>query len=270
MSYIIALSNEKGGVAKTTTSLSLGSALANMDYRVLLVDLDSQADLTLSVGLYPDKIPFASIDIFNPGITKTLKVVNLCLPTAVTNLDIVPSNGDMFLLEQKLPSLSKSPLTLRQSLKPIFPLPYDYIIIDCPPALGPVTINALAAADLLIIPTQAEYFSAHSLGKMMSLIRYIRKEPNPALAYRILVTLLDRRNRVHNDVLNHIQGVFGETLFETRIEIDTKIRDSQSEGIPLIKYIPSTRGSIQYMSLAQELLAYVEKAQHRTARNALR
>jgi chromosome partitioning protein len=97
---------------------------------------------------------------------------------------------------------------------------------------------------------------------MMSLIRHIRKEPNPDLAYRILVTLLDLRNRVHNNVLNHLQRVFGETLFETRIEIDTKIRESQAEGIPIIKYMPSTRGSIQYMNLAQELLEYVEKAQH--------
>ena len=270
MSYVIALSNEKGGVAKTTTSLSLGSALAGMNHRVLLVDLDSQADLTLGAGLYPDKVPYASIDILSPGITKTFNVVSLCLPTELTNLDIIPSNGDMFFLEQKLPSLSKSPLTLRQSLRPLSPLPYDFIIIDCPPALGPLTVNALAAADLLIIPTQAEYFSVYSLGKMMSLIRHIRKEINPELAYRILVTLLDLRNRVHLNVLNHIQRVFGETLFETRIEMDTKIRESQTEGIPIIKYMPSTRGSIQYMSLAQELLEYVEKAQQQTARSALR
>jgi len=261
MGYVIALSNEKGGVAKTTTSLALGSALAGMNYRILLIDLDSQADLTLGVGLYPNKVPYASVDILSPGIAKTFKVVSLCLPTELTNLDIIPSNGDMFFLEQKLPSLSNSPLTLRQSLRPLPPLPYDFIIIDCPPALGPLTVNALAAADLLIIPTQAEYFSAYSLGKMMVLIRDIRKETNPNLAYRILITLLDLRNRVHLNVLNHLQRVFGETLFKTKIEVDTKIRESQTEGIPIIKYMPSTRGSLQYINLAQELLAYVEEAQ---------
>jgi chromosome partitioning protein len=260
MTYVIALSNEKGGVAKTTTSLSLGSALADKNHRVLLVDLDAQADLTLGVGLVPKSVPYATIDILSPGVAKTFNVVSLCLRTELENLDIIPSNGDMFYLEQKLPALSKSSLFLRQSLRPPSPLPYDFIIIDCPPALGPLTVNALAAADLLIIPTQAEYFSAHSLSKMMALIRHIRKDANPTLAYRILVTLLDNRNRVHVNVSNYLQRVFGEALFETRIEVDTKIRESQTEGIPIIKYLPSTRSAVQYTNLAQELLAYVEKA----------
>jgi len=128
MTCVIALSNEKGGVAKTTTSLAMGSALASMNHRVLLIDLDSQADLTLSAGLYPDKVPYASIDILSPGITKTFNVINLCLSTEWKNLDIIPSNGDMFFLEQKMPSLSKFPLTLRQSLRPQSPLPYDLIM----------------------------------------------------------------------------------------------------------------------------------------------
>jgi chromosome partitioning protein len=165
-------------------------------------------------------------------------------------------------MEHKLPSLRKTLLILREELRQQFSLPYDFVIIDCPPALNLLTINALSAADLLIIPTQAEYFSVHSLGKMMSLIRYIRKETNPNLKYRVLVTILDLRNSIHLEVLNHLQGVFGETLFKARIEIDTKIREAQMEGIPIIKYMPSTRGSIQYNVLAQELLAYVEETQH--------
>ena len=262
MTYIIALSNEKGGVAKTTTSLDLGSALANMNYRVLLIDLDSQANLTLSAGLFPNKVPCASLDIFFPVVPTTFNVVSLCLSTNQKNLDIIPSNGDMFLMEHKLPSLRKSLLILRQELRQQASWLYDFVIIDCPPALNLFTINALSAADLLIIPTQAEYFSVHSLGKMMSLIRYIRKETNPNLKYRVLVTILDLRNSIHLDVLNHLQGVFGETMFKARIEIDTKIREAQMEGIPIIKYMPSTRGSIQYINLAQELLTYVEETQH--------
>ncbi len=265
MSFVIALSNEKGGVAKTTTSLALGCSLASMNRRILLVDLDSQADLTLGVGLTPNLVPYASIDILVPGISRTFNVSHLCLSTGTSNLDIIPSNGDMFLLEQKLPSLSTMPLTLRQALKPLPPLPYDFIIIDCPPAIGSITINALAAADLLIIPTQAEYFSAHSLRKMMSLVRHIRQESNPQLAYRILITLLDLRNNIHVRYLNYYQNIFGEILFKTRIEVDTRLRESQLEGIPITDYIPSTRGSMQYMNLAQELLEYVEENYQLTA-----
>ena len=153
MTYIIALSNEKGGVAKTTTSLVLGSALANMNRRVLLIDLDSQANLTLSAGLFPNKVPCASLDIFFPVVPTTFNVVSLCLSTNQKNLDIIPSNGDMFLMEHKLPSLRKTLLILREELRQQFSLPYDFVIIDCPPALNLLTINALSAADLLIIPT---------------------------------------------------------------------------------------------------------------------
>jgi len=259
MSYLIALSNEKGGVAKTTTSLALGSALASMDHRVLLVDLDSQADLTLGAGLLPEKVPYATIDILSPGISKTFNVASLCMNTEIMKLDIIPSNGDMFFLEQKLPSLSKSLHTLRQALRPSSALPYDYIILDCPPALGAVTLNALAAVDLLIIPTQAEYFSAHSLRKMMAIIQQVRKEINPALSYRVLITLLDLRNRIHIYITKYLETVLSDTLFKTKIEMDTKIRESQTEGIPIIRYMPSTRGSVQYLELAKELMAYAKK-----------
>ena len=262
MTYIIALSNEKGGVGKTTSSLNLGSILANVNQRVLLIDLDPQADLTLSVGLFPNKVPSASLDIFFPAVPSTFNIASICVSTKQKNLDIIPSNGDMFLVEQKLSTLRKSLLILRQELKRQTHLPYDFIIIDCPPALSGLTLNALTAADLLIIPTQAEYFSVYSLGKMMSLIRYIRKETNPNLRYRVLVTILDLRNKIHLEVLNHLRGVFGETMFKTMIEIDTKIRESQLEGLSINKYDPSTRGSIQYNNLAQEILAYVEKTQH--------
>ncbi len=236
-----------------------------MNRRVLLVDLDSQADLTLGVGLTPKSVPYASVDVLNPGFSRTFNVSHRCLSTGTSNLDIIPSNGDMFLLEQKLPSLITSPLTLRQALKPSPPLPYDFIINDCPPAIGAITINALTASDLLIIPTQAEYFSAHSLRKMMSLIRHIRQESNPQLAYRILITMLDLRNNIHVKLLNQYQKIFGESLFKTRIEVDTKLRESQLEGIPIAGYLPATRGSKQYMNLAQELIEYVEENYQLTA-----
>ena len=136
---------------------------------------------------------------------------------------------------------------------------YDYIIIDCPPALDPRTVNALTACDLLIIPTQAEYFSANSIRKMLDLIRYIRKEANPLLAYRILITMLDLRNGIHVRVSDLFQKKFEACLFKTQIEIDTHLRDSQTAGVPITNYMPSSRGSLQYSNLAQEISEYVEK-----------
>jgi chromosome partitioning protein len=138
-------------------------------------------------------------------------------------------------------------------------------VLDCPPALGAVTLNALAASNLLIIPTQAEYFSAYALRDMMSLIRKVRQEYNPQLAYRILITLLDQRNRTHRTIRQQLQQTFGVGLFETVIEIDTRLRESPIVGMPITQYRPNSRGSQQYRILAQELVQYVQQTNHQTA-----
>ncbi|MGB8981636.1 MAG: ParA family protein, partial [Anaerolineales bacterium] len=144
-------------------------------------------------------------------------------------------------------------------------LPYDYILLDCPPALGAITLNALSAADLLIIPTQAEYFSAYALRNMMGTIRRVRQESNPNLAYRILVTLLDRRNRTHRNIFEQLQATFGQGVFTTVIEIDTKLRESPIAGVPITQYKPASRGSQQYRVLAQELIEYAKEEANRQA-----
>ena len=144
-------------------------------------------------------------------------------------------------------------------------LPYDYILLDCPPALGAITLNALSAADLLIIPTQAEYFSAYALRNMMGTIRRVRQESNPNLAYRILVTLLDRRNRTHRNIFEQLQATFGQGVFTTVIEIDTKLRESPMAGVPITQYKPTSRGSQQYRVLAQELIEYAKEEASRQA-----
>ena len=131
--------------------------------------------------------------------------------------------------------------------------------MDCPPFLGAITTNALSAADLLIIPTQAEYFSAYALRNMMGMIRRVRQESNPGLGYRILITLLDRRNRTHRNIQEQLQNTFGEGLFRTVIEIDTKLRESPIAGLPITRYRPGARGSQQYRELAQELTEYVKE-----------
>ena len=260
MAFTIAMSNEKGGVAKTTSTLSLGAALAELDHRVLLVDLDPQANLSLALGLEGAEAEFnsASVLIENVSIKSAIR------RTEVKNLDLVPSNSRIENAEQFLPMRSHYMATLRTALQAA-PLPYEYILLDCPPALGAITLNALSAADLLIIPTQAEYFSAYALRNMMGMIRRVRQESNPNLAYRILVTLLDRRNRTHRNIFEQLQATFGQGVFTTVIEIDTKLRESPIAGVPITQYKPTSRGSQQYRVLAQELMEYAKEEANREA-----
>lgn len=261
MSYTIAVSNEKGGVAKTTSTLSLGSALAELNHRVLLIDMDPQSNLSLALGLETGEAELTSANV----LIENVSIKSAIRKTDVANLDLVPSNSRIENAEQYLPMRSNYLSTLRNSLTTAS-LSYDYILIDCPPALGAITLNALAAADLLIIPTQAEYFSAYALRNMMGSIRRIRQDSNPNLAYRILVTLLDRRNRTHRNIFDQLQTTFGQGVFTTVIEIDTKLRESPIAGMPITQYRPTSRGSQQYRVLAQELTEYVkEEASRQTA-----
>jgi chromosome partitioning protein len=260
MSYVIAISNEKGGVAKTTTALSLGAALAEIGQRVLLIDLDPQANLTLALGFEPGKMEHTSADLLLESNTLS----ETCLNTNFTNLDIVPANIGLEQTEQILPVYLNYTIRLRNAIETVNISSYDIIIIDCAPSLGSITINALTAADLLIIPTQAEYFSAYALRDMMSIIRQVRSDDNPGLAYRILVTLLDQRNRAHRDIREQLERTFGDGLFRTLIEIDTKLRESPILGLPITKYKPNSRGSQQYRSLAEELIQYVQQTNQET------
>jgi len=260
MTYIIAMSNEKGGVAKTTSTLSLGAALAELNYRVLLVDLDPQANLSLALGLETGESNITSAHV----LIESASLQSAIRKTDIPNLELVPSSFRIETAEQFLPMRTQYLTTLRSAFE-ADRLPYDYILLDCPPALGAITLNALSAADLLIIPTQAEYFSAYALRNMMGTIRRIRQEVNPRLAYRILVTLLDRRNRTHRNIFEQLQATFGQGVFTTVIEIDTKLRESPIAGVPITQYRPSSRGSQQYRVLAQELIEYAKEEANRQA-----
>ena len=261
MSHVIAISNEKGGVAKTTTTLSLGAAIAESGRKVLVVDLDPQANLTLALGIEPGSAVVTSSHI----LIDSAPLMSARYPTEIENLDLIPSQASIENAEQYLPVRSNYTLGLKRALENSSPLPYDYVIFDCPPFLGAITTNALSAAELLIIPTQAEYFSAYALRNMMSLIRRIRQESNPDLGYRILITLLDRRNRTHRNIQEQLQSTFGEGLFRTMIELDTKLRESPIAGMPITRYRPATRGSQQYRELAQELMEYVKEKDQQAA-----
>lgn len=257
MTKTIAVSNEKGGVAKTTTALSLGAALAELGNRVLLIDLDAQANLTLALGLEPGESEMTSSNV----MLDNEAIMNVSRKTDVQNLDLIPSSSRIETSEQFLPVRTNYTTILQRAIRGAG-LPYDYIILDCPPALGAITRNALAAANLLLIPTQAEYFSAYALRNMMGLIRRSREMDNPNLSYRILVTMLDRRNRTHRNIHEQLRATFGTGVFNTVIELDTKLRESPIAGQPITHYKAAARGSTQYRVLAQELVEYAKETQN--------
>jgi len=259
MTTVITISNEKGGVAKTTSALSIGAALAETGHGVLLVDLDPQANLTLAVGHDPAQSQRTAAEI----LLDDLPLASARATTDVERLDIVPGSGRIELSEQFLPVRANYAVILRRALRDTLETDYDFVVIDCPPALGAITMNGLCAADLLVIPTQPEYFSAYALRDMMAIIRRVRRDGNPDLAYRILVTMLDRRNRSHRNIHEQLRSTFGDGLLTTVIEIDTKLRESPIAGVPITTYKTSTRGAIQYRVLAQELVQYVREAANR-------
>ncbi len=260
MTKTIAVSNEKGGVAKTTTVLSLGAALAELGNRVLLIDLDAQANLTLALGLEPGETELTSSNI----MLDNESILNVRRKTEITNLDLIPSSSRIETSEQYLPVRTNYTTILQRAIQ-TSGLPYDFIVLDCPPALGAITRNALAAANLLLIPTQAEYFSAYALRNMMGLIRRTREMDNPNLSYRILVTMLDRRNRTHRNIHEQLRSTFGSGVFNTVIELDTKLRESPIAGQPITHYKSAARGSTQYRVLAQELMEYAKETENQQA-----
>jgi len=253
MTLTIAIANRKGGVAKTTTALSLGAALVESRQEVLLVDLDPQANLTLAMGVTPASLERSVADV----LLGTLPLSQLTRETSLPGLDLAPANQELLLAERFLAVRDNYEVLLEQALDTV--PGYDVILLDCPPALGPLVHTALTAAQLLIIPTQCEYFSAYALRDVLALIREIRQRANPHLRYRLLLTMLDRRNRIHRSLHDQIRQAFGKAVFDTEIEADTRLRESPILGQPITQYAPESRGAQQYRQLAQELRQYAEE-----------
>lgn len=257
MGHVIAVSNVKGGVAKTSTSSALGRALSKIGHSVLLVDLDAQADLTTSVGIQQGNVPYGTKDLFTPGLLEKLGINNFLLATNYEKLDILPSKGEIDWYDKGLANANEN--LLKDLYEAKLRARYDFIIMDCAPAINVYALNALTAADLVIIPTQAEYFSANSLIKMMRIIKHVRQNGRADLAYRVLVTMYVPRTRIQRTVMEEFSRGFGDNMFETYIEIDTKIRESQSAHIPIMDYKPVSRGAIQYQNLAREVLTFFKQ-----------
>ncbi|MBC8497056.1 MAG: ParA family protein [Anaerolineales bacterium] len=251
MTNIIAIASEKGGVAKTTSAISLGGALVEMGQDVLMIDMDPQASLTLSLGIAPHKVRRSIADV----LINSVSPVSVSRETTIPGLDLLPSNSEMELAERFMPIRKNYKHILRDTLQDTHF--YDTIILDCPPSLGAVTHNALVAADMLIIPTIPEYLSVYSLRNIMRVLRSVRAQDNPPLNYRILITMLDQRIASHITLSSQLRATFNNAVFDTVIQVDTRLRDSTIAGIPITHYAKNTRSAEQYRALAQELPQYV-------------
>jgi chromosome partitioning protein len=250
MTTTIAISSQKGGVAKTTTCLSLGASLAEQGQSVLLIDMDPQANLTVSLGVNPETQRYTVGD----ALLEQKSLVAVSREGPMLNLDLVPANQGLVVLDKALYGRRGYEQRLKDQLETIKCNFYDIVLIDCPPSFGTLTLNALTAADLLIIPVQCEYYAARAMRPVLKLVQLVRRKTNPQLTYRVLVTMYDRRNRISQIIFEQIQRKFNSALFETIIEIDTKLRESPTVGLPVNLYSPRTRGAQQYRSLAEELI----------------
>jgi len=252
MAFKVALSSQKGGVAKTTTSVSLGACLAEQGLSVLLVDLDPQANLTQSLGVDPDQARHMVGDVLLDQST----LLAASRESSVFNLDLVPANQGLLLLDKVLYGRSGYEYRLKTQVQNLNSGYYDVIIFDCPPSFGTLTMNALTAADLLVIPVPCEYYSARSLRTYLDLVRLVNRNTNPNLKIRLLVTMFDRRNRISHIILDQLKTKYAPLLFETIISVDTKLRESPIFGQPITQYAPGARGAQEYRALALELMTY--------------
>ena len=255
--FVIAVSHQKGGVAKTTTSLALGAALAEQFYEaVLLVDLDPQGNLTTGLGVDPA----AAVNSAAGSLLGGKKLVQVSVQTQMPGLELVPCNPDMLNVSKQLYELNGYEYKLRDCInEEMTAFYYDVVVIDCPPQLGPLTLKALTAADLVIVPFQCEYFAVHALENVLRLVRVIRNRTNPGLQCRLLVTMFDRRGALHTNVLTKVETRYAESLFTTMIGVDNKVRESQLVGSPVLMHAPRTRAAVQYRALAQEVFYHVRR-----------
>lgn len=251
MGKIIAIANQKGGVGKTTTTINLAASLANEGKKVLIIDADPQANATSGYGIDPREMSSSIYECLVDGYP----VKGSQVATCVKGLDLVGSRIDLAGAELELINKPDRERVLASLLADIRD-DYDYIIIDCSPSLGLITVNALTAADSVIIPVQAEYFALEGISKLMNTIRIIKSRLNPSLQIEgFLLTMYDARLRLANQIFEELKGHFGDMVFTTVIPRNIKLSESPSHGMPVVLYDPDSRGAIAYGQLAKELIA---------------
>jgi chromosome partitioning protein len=257
MGKIISVANQKGGVGKTTTAINLAAALGVLERKVLLVDADPQANATSGVGIDPKNVKTSIYEC----IINEIEPKDIIIETNSPNLDLLPAHIDLVGAEIEMINLPNRERMMRGALNKIKD-DYDFIIIDCSPSLGLITLNALTASDSVIIPVQCEYFALEGLGKLLNTIKIVQSRLNPELNIEgLLLTMYDIRLRLSNQVVEEVKTHFQQMVFDTIIQRNTRLGEAPSHGETIIMHDASCKGAINYLNLAREILQKNEMTQ---------
>ena len=253
MGKVIAIANQKGGVGKTTTAINLAASLAVLEKKVLIIDADPQANTTSGLNFSPDNDEERTLYEVMIG---RIDITDALIQTEVDNLQMVPSHINLVGVEIELLDIPERESALKKALAPIRG-DYDYLVIDCSPSLGLVTVNALTAADTVIIPVQPEFFALEGLGKLLQTIRLVQGGVNPSLTIEgFVVTMFDGRTKVHTQILQELRDHFKELVFKTIIQRNIRLSEAPSHGKPILLYDIMCNGSSNYLNLAREVLEH--------------